>query len=147
MSNAPRKTPFAVGERVGMWVVLEILPPLGDRLRDNRYLAVPDCCGQPAKMMDQTLIKGLYPSGANKGWCLACSDRLRREVGAGNKLPVREGYVHATPPSAAAAPEVVAIDPDPADQARAQLALSQQFLCQPIPAGLQRNLWGHPWAP
>lgn len=27
MSNAPRKTPFAVGERVGMWVVLEILPP------------------------------------------------------------------------------------------------------------------------
>ena len=145
---SPRKDPFAIGERIGMWVVLDILPRLGGRLKDYRYLAKPDCCGQPVKIADQTLVKALYPSGANKGWCQGCADRLRRQLGPTTKLPVRDGYVHQTPPLVEAKPELEPVpEPDLDALNRAQLGFINQFLSQPVPAGLTRNLWGHPWAP
>lgn len=136
MSNAPRKTPFAVGERVGMWVVAEVLPVFNERA-DRFYLAIPDCCGQPARMAGNTLAKARSPSGCNKkGWCMACSTRMRNELGMDKPLPVREGYV----------PPVAVFKPGPKPQVETAPVVNPVplFLCQPHPAGLRRDVWGHP---
>jgi hypothetical protein len=123
--NSPRMTPWAPGERVANWVIVEYLPAPSGRLREGRYLAKPGCCGVP-RVTRYTHLKNAHRHQSD-----LCRQCMNHQLAERRWEAVEANQASAKAPPSASRP---AVDITPANW----------LLALRPPSFINRDLWGQP---
>ena len=120
MTRAHQAVP---GVRHGRWLVVGYEPGPKGNTKGSITRVIPDCCGRVRGVTYQTLLD-IIAGRKKTEHCQLCKRDHRREHGV---KQVRRVHV---------AEEIKPIDP--------LVELSLHLWTRPVPAGIRRDVWGHP---